>query len=150
MSGPCPPLRVLVVEDESLLALDIEMTVEECGHTVAGEARCLHSAKALADDTDPHLAFVDVQLARGTSGLDVSAMIQERWPNTMIVFVTANPARILDDFRGAHGLIAKLFSLSGLAEALAYLSEGVCAPPPHQRQPDCFIASPEVTSRWQI
>ncbi len=38
MTAPCAPLRVLIVEDEALLAMDIESMVEDAGHRVIGEA----------------------------------------------------------------------------------------------------------------
>lgn len=148
MSAELPPLRVLIVEDEPLLAVDLEMTVEDSGHLVAGEARCLDSALALADDTDPHLAFVDVHLAHNTSGVDVSAMIQHRWPRAIIVFVTANRARVPEDLGGAHGIIIKPFTDRGIVATLAFMSEGIFAPPPRTPQPACLIASSKGTARW--
>lgn len=143
-----PPLRVLIVEDEPLLAIDLEMTVEDSGHLVAGEARCLDSALALADETDPHLAFVDVHLAHDTSGVDVSAMIQLRWPRAIIVFVTANRARIPEDLGGAHAIIMKPFTDRGIVATLAFMSEGVFDPPPRSPLPACLIASSKGAARW--
>ena len=69
---PKPPLNILVVEDEPLIAMDMEMMVEDAGHHVIGEATSLYDAQKWNDDLDPRLALVDVQLARQTSGLDVS------------------------------------------------------------------------------
>lgn len=143
----CPPLRVLVVEDEALLAWDLEALIEDSGHVVAGEARCLDSAVALADATDPQLAFVDVHLARNTSGLDVSTMIQQRWPDAMIVFVTANPQTIPNDLGGAHGVISKPFTRKGMSAALEFLTEGLCDPPPRVQQPECLMTSPAAARR---
>ncbi|MHB2265854.1 response regulator [Aliihoeflea sp. PC F10.4] len=102
---PTPPLRVLIVEDEPLLAMDIEFMVENEGHKVIAEAASLHDVESLEDNASPNVAFVDIQLAQGTSGLDVNQLIQKRWPDTIIVFVTANPKKIPDDFGGAHGVM---------------------------------------------
>jgi CheY-like chemotaxis protein len=143
-----PPLSVLVVEDEALLAMDIEAMVEDAGHNVAGEAASLFEVQGLADTLRPDLAFVDIQLARGTSGLDVCREIQRRWPETFIVFVTANPKKIPDDFVGAHGVIPKPFSRNGLMSAMRYIEEGVCDPPPVSPQPVSFIASPAFAASW--
>lgn len=60
--------------------------VEDSGHIVVGEVGSLYDVEALADDTDPDLAFVDMHLAKGTNGLDVSQLIQKRWAGTVIVF----------------------------------------------------------------
>jgi CheY-like chemotaxis protein len=143
------PLSVLIVEDEALLAMDIESMVEDCGHHVVAEATSLYDVQTLADDIEPDLAFVDIQLARGTSGLDVSALIQQRWAGAIIVFVTANPRKIPEDFAGAHGVIPKPFSRSGLMTAMNYIVEGVCDPPPHGPQPVSFIASRAFAESWK-
>jgi AmiR/NasT family two-component response regulator len=145
---PFKPLRVLIVEDEPLLAMDVEMMVEEAGHSVVGEAASLYDVEAMTDDTLPDLALVDMQLARGTNGLDVSRLIQDRWPSAIIVFVTANPKKIPEDFSGAHGVIAKPFSRSGFLSALNYLGEGIADPPPASGQPSSFVAAPAVRDVW--
>ena len=143
MSGmPCAPLNVLIVEDEALLAMDIEAMVEDAGHKVVGEAASLFDVEALALDLLPDLAFVDIQLAEGTSGLDVCALIRERWSDALVVFVTANPLKIPDDWAGGHGVIPKPFSRNGLLSAMRYIEEGVCDPPPVSPKPASFIAAP--------
>lgn len=147
---PKPPLRILIVEDEPLLAMDIELMVENEGHTVIAEAASLYDVEELDDEVAPNVAFVDIQLARNTSGLDVNQLIQKRWPETIIVFVTANPKKIPDDFAGAHGVIAKPFTESGFTSALKYLQEGVCTPPPLSAQPGSFVASPAFASTWHM
>lgn len=146
---PKPPLRVLIVEDEPLLAMDIEFMVENGGHKVVAEAASLYDVENLEDGAAPNVAFVDIQLAKGTSGLDVNLLIQKRWPQAIIVFVTANPKKIPNDFAGAHGVIAKPFTESGFESALKYLQEGVCAPPPLSAQPGSFIASPSFAASWR-
>lgn len=146
---PTPPLRILIVEDEPLLAMDIEFMVENEGHKVVAEAASLYDVEELEDSTAPNVAFVDIQLAKGTSGLDVNQLIQKRWPQTIIVFVTANPKKIPDDFAGAHGVIAKPFTESGFESALRYLQEGLCTPPPLSAQPGSFVASPAFSASWR-
>ena len=86
-----PATSVLVVEDEALLAMDIEAMVEDAGHEVVAEGASLHDVEALDGALHPDLAFVDLQLAKGTSGLDVCRLINQRWPETIIVFATPIP-----------------------------------------------------------
>jgi DNA-binding response OmpR family regulator len=148
MKRPAPPLSILIVEDEALLAMDIEAMVEDSGHRVVAEAASLHDVEDLGDDISFDLAFVDIQLARGTSGIDVCQLIQQRWSNAFIVFVTANPRKVMDDFRGAHGVIPKPFSRNGLMAAMRYIEEGVCDPPPTSPQPLSFTASPAFAASW--
>lgn len=142
------PLRVLIVEDEPLLAMDVEMMVEDSGHVVIGEAASLYDIEDMATEIEPDLAFVDMQLARGTNGLDVSALIQKRWKNAIIVFVTGNPKMIPPDFAGAHGVIAKPFSRNGFMSAMIYLHEGITDPPPSTAKPIDFVAAQALIDNW--
>lgn len=142
-------LDVLIVEDEMLLAMDIGTMVEDSGHNVLAEAACLEDVEELPDTIKPQLAFVDLHLAHGSSGLDVCRVIQKRWPQALIIFVTANVSKIPEDFLGAHGVIAKPFSNSGIVNALHYLAEGVFDPPPNVPRPASLIPSPHLQRRWE-
>jgi len=148
MKRPTAPLLILIVEDEPLIAMDMEMMVEDAGHNVVAEATSLYDVQGLGVDLRPDIAFVDIQLAENTSGLDVSKLIQQRWPDTVIVFVTANPKIIPEDFGGAHGVIPKPLSHNGFIAAMKYLEQGVCGPPPTLQQPNSFTASPAVAATW--
>ena len=148
MQRPTSPLNILVVEDEVLLAMDIESIILDAGHRVIAEAGSLYDVEELEQGLRPDLAFVDIQLARGTSGLDVCNHIKSRWPGTFVVFVTANVAKVPDDYCGAHGIIPKPFSRNGLRAALKYIEEGVCDPPPTSPQPASFLASPAFAASW--
>jgi len=147
-SRPQAPLSVLIVEDEAILAMDIEATVEDCGHCVVAQAASFYDVDELTTDLSLDLAFVDIQLARGTNGIDVARLIRERWPEAFVIFVTANPSIIPKDYAGAHGVIAKPFSQSGLMSALRYIAEGVIDPPPVSPQPASFVASPAFAASW--
>ncbi len=148
MTRPIAPLGILIVEDEALLAMDLEAMVEDTGHTVIAEASSLPDVARLDDTLDPDIAFVDVQLAKGSSGLDVARLIGMRWPGTIIVFVTANPLKLPPDFAGAHGVIAKPFSRNGLVSAMHYIAEIVIDPPPVSAKPASFTASRAFASAW--
>jgi DNA-binding response OmpR family regulator len=141
-------LRFLIVEDEALLAMDLQMMIEDAGHRVVGEAIHLADVRRLDDDIEPDVAFVDIQLADGSSGLDVCAHIRRRWPSTIVIFVTANPKMARLDRFGGHGLIAKPFSRAGLIAAMRYLNKGISDPPPDQVPPPSLSLSSAVASAW--
>lgn len=141
-------MDVLIVEDEMLLAMDIEAMVEDSGHHVLAEAASLQEVEALPADLNPQLAFVDIHLAQGSNGLDVCQYIREHWPQSLIVFVTANVSKIPADFSGAHGVIAKPFSHAGVVNAIKYLADGVFDPPPSTPRPASLMASPHLERRW--
>jgi DNA-binding response OmpR family regulator len=141
------PLRVLIVEDEALLAMELEALVEEAGHTVVGWAVSSREALALLDTTEADLAFVDVHLADGPTGIEVAERMRAQRGLT-VVFLTANPKRLPENLAGAAGVIAKPYSLSGLNAALRYLHEGVRRPPPRQPRPTGFALGPDYEMRW--
>ncbi len=143
------PFRVLIVEDEALLAMDIEALVEDAGHRVVGEAASVDEVENLPQSAAPDLAFVDLQLAFGSNGLDAAKLIHQRWSDAAVIFVTANPKKIPEDFAGAHGVIPKPFSRAGLTSALRYIEEGLVAPPPTSPMPASFIASPAFAASWE-
>lgn len=142
------PLKFLVVEDEAILAMDIEGMIEEAGHTVVGEAASLHAVENLEERMRPDIALVDLHLADGSSGIDVSAFIQQRWPQAVIVFVTANPSKIPSDYAGSHGVVAKPFSHSSFMSVIEYVCEGVRDPPPEAPKPAAFEQSPKGEAAW--
>jgi len=142
------PLRILIVEDEPLLVMDVEFMVEDAGHRVVGDAASLADVEAMQVDVEPDLVFLDMQLARGSSGLDVSQLIQRRWSSAIIVFVTANPRMIPEGFAGAHGVLAKPFSRASFLSTMLYLEQGIIAPPPSVNRPVDFTAAPALLEGW--
>ena len=86
--------RVLIIEDEPLIALDIENLVTDIGHAVVGIATTRKDAAALAKDTRPGLILADIQLADGSSGIDaVNDILKDI--NVPVIFITAYPERLL-------------------------------------------------------
>lgn len=83
-----PPLRIVVVEDERLLALEIETYLEQAGHQVVGVADERNIARALAEAERPDLVLLDIRLVRGDSGLDLAADL--RTLGLPVLFVTGN------------------------------------------------------------
>lgn len=121
-------MRVLIVEDEALVALELEGMIGLAGHDAVDTADDLPSALAAVDRDRPDLALVDVRLAGGTSGLDVAAALKD--VGVPVVFATGNcPA---EEGRGlALGCLHKPFSDRSLAlalEAAAAAIEGRPAP----------------------
>jgi DNA-binding LytR/AlgR family response regulator len=141
------PLNIIIVEDEALLALELEGLIEDAGHHVAGWATSSTQAKKLVDDVEADVAFVDVNLTDGPTGVDVAEYIAKT-RGSMVVFMTANPKRVPDDFRGAVGVIAKPYTMHGLIAALRYLHEGVRRPPPVSSLPVGFTLAPRYKADW--
>jgi len=90
--------KVMIIEDEPLIALDIETLVTDIGHTVVGIARTRQEAVAMAARTPPELVLADIQLADGSSGIDAVNDILGKI-NVPVIFITAYPERLLTGAR---------------------------------------------------
>jgi CheY-like chemotaxis protein len=85
---------VLIIEDEPLIALDIQTLVEQLGHDVTTIARTHTEAVRAALKSRPGLILADIQLADGSSGLDaVNEILGTR--EVPVIFITAFPERFL-------------------------------------------------------
>jgi two-component system, response regulator PdtaR len=87
--APGRALKVLVVEDEFFIALDVESQVQALGHTVVGIAVSADQAVATAERERPNLVLMDIQLAGTRDGIAGAVEIRERL-GTQSIFVTAN------------------------------------------------------------
>lgn len=90
--------RILIVEDEPLIAMDIEQIAESMGHEVVGIARTKSEAITLYERENPGMLLVDIQLADGSSGIDVASDIL-RSEQIPIIVITAFPERLLTGTR---------------------------------------------------
>jgi len=103
---------VLIIEDETFIAMDIEALVESLGHRVIGVARTHTEAIALARQKRPGLILADIQLADGSSGLDAVNELLRTF-EVPVIFITAYPERFLTGQRPEPAfLIAKPFQLA--------------------------------------
>ena len=115
------PLRILIVEDEILIALELESLLQDAGPRRGRRSRPHpQDALALGQELKPDLAFVDIHLADGPTGVDVARHLAASIGVT-VLFMTANAKRIPEDFAGAWGVIAKPYTERGVREALRYV-----------------------------
>jgi DNA-directed RNA polymerase specialized sigma24 family protein len=85
---------VLIIEDEALIAQDIEFIASDLGHEVIGVARTHKEAIELAKKKRPGLILADIQLADGSSGLNAVNEMLETF-DCPVIFITAFPERLL-------------------------------------------------------
>ena len=111
--------RVLIIEDEPIIAMDIESIVRDLGHEVTGIAVTRDEAVALAYETEPGLVLADIQLADDSSGIDAVRDILDRF-TVPVIFITAFPERLLTGDRPEPTfLITKPFQRSTVTAAIA-------------------------------
>jgi DNA-directed RNA polymerase specialized sigma24 family protein/CheY-like chemotaxis protein len=84
---------VLIIEDEPLIALDLQRILEGLGHTVSSIARTRKDAVRAAQTAKPGLVIADIRLADGSSGLDAVDDILRGF-SVPVVFVTAFPEKL--------------------------------------------------------
>ncbi|MFS8145841.1 response regulator [Rhizobium sp. R635] len=111
--------RVLIVEDEFLIALDLGATVESIGMQVAGLAHDREQALRLAPLAD--IAFVDVNLADGPTGPEIGRQLAEEH-GIAVVFMTGNPEMVADGIKGAVGVVQKPVMPSVVEQLVKYLA----------------------------
>ena len=115
-NGNTASANVLIVEDEFLVALQLEDILTDAGHKVIGIA---HDAAAVhALDEPPEVALVDLNLRDGPSGPTIARRLAEQF-GTTIVYVTANPAQIGTPAPTAIGIVQKPFSHHAILAAIA-------------------------------
>lgn len=119
------PLRVMIVEDEMLLALDLEDMLVDAGHTVVGQASDMLQAIALAEQVDGAIdvAIMDVNLARGTNGVETAAVLRNRF-DVPSLFVSANldeRTRALAQASKPLGFVGKPYSEREVLSSLVKL-----------------------------
>ncbi|AQS86489.1 MAG: response regulator [Acetobacter aceti] len=85
---------ILIIEDEPIIAMDIEDLIIHCGHTVAGIAHTQADAIALARETRPGLILADINLGEGGNGMEAVAEIMKNM-TVPVIFVTAYPECLL-------------------------------------------------------
>jgi DNA-binding response OmpR family regulator len=113
---------ILIVEDEILVAMDIERILLDAGFEVSAIAADRETALRLGQTAD--IAFVDINLRDGQTGPSIAYDLAERY-GTKVFYVTANPAQIVPVASCAVGYIQKPFS-DGAIRAAAQLAEADC------------------------
>lgn len=149
MAGTEHPLRVMIVEDEALLAAELEYLVAASGAEPVGHAMTSPEAVSMAERLHPDLALVDVHLGDGPSGVEAAREMTDHG-DAVVLFITANVKRLPEDFAGACGVMSKPYSEHGVLTALSFLdgclhtgrAEG---PPPHG-----LTLAPAYARRWGL
>ncbi|MEE4349955.1 MAG: response regulator [Pacificimonas sp.] len=110
---------VLIIEDEPIIAMDIESIVTDLGHEVTSIAVTREEAVVAATEQKPGLILADIQLADDSSGIDAVKDILEKFA-VPVIFITAFPERLLTGERPEPTfLITKPFQRSTVKAAIA-------------------------------
>ncbi len=111
--------RVMIIEDEPIIAADLTDIVTSLGHNVTGVARTHTEALALGDEQEPDLILADIQLADNSSGIDAVNDLLKKM-DVPVIFVTAFPERLLTGDRPEPAfLISKPFQEAQVQSAVS-------------------------------
>ena len=114
-------MRVLIVEDEPLLEMVLEDTVVSAGHEVIGWATNCANALALGDARSPEIAFVDLRLWDGDTGLELSHRLSER--GIAVVVTTAFSSDHVGELDHALSVVPKPYTAETIQAALRHAGE---------------------------
>jgi CheY-like chemotaxis protein len=121
--------KILVVEDEIFVAIEIEQVIQEMGLTPIGIAADEGSALSLAEQAD--VALVDLNLQDGPTGIRIGRKLAQR--GVTVVFMTANPSQLGEGVPGTVGVLPKPVTDRDLRATVAYAvarhEAGDAAPP---------------------
>ncbi|MDE2405797.1 MAG: response regulator [Sphingomonadales bacterium] len=110
---------VLIIEDEPLIAMQLEQLVEGLGHRICGTAATRGQARQVVTERQPGLVLADIQLADGSSGLDAVDDILAI-TDVPVIFITAFPERLLTGNRPEPAyLITKPFREEAVKAAIS-------------------------------
>ncbi len=111
---------VMIIEDEAIIAMDIESIVAEMGHRVTGIARTRDEAVQLGKDDVPDLILAEIQLADNSSGIDAVNDLLAELGVRPVIFITAFPERLLTGDKPEPAfLISKPYSVEQVVSAVS-------------------------------
>ncbi|UEM18931.1 response regulator [Skermanella mucosa] len=124
-------MRLIIAEDQLLVALDMETILTGAGHEVCGIASNADEALTLVAEHRPDLALLDVELG-GTDGLEAARLIMDRW-QVPTLLVTGHVTMEIARGVGVVGLVRKPFTertlLATIDACLTWLADGVVQEP---------------------
>ncbi|MFS0848222.1 response regulator [Novosphingobium panipatense] len=113
--------KVLIVEDEFLVALQLEDILADGGHAVIGTVPDMASLGNLGEI--PDIALVDLNLRDGLTGPAIARDLSGRY-GVRVIYVTANPGQIDTPAPTAVGIVQKPFTRQAILSAISYALSG--------------------------
>ena len=98
--------RILIIEDEALVAMELRYVLEDLGHEVVGTVADAASARELVRETDVDLALVDIHLSDGPTGVALGRELGQDL-GVSVLFMTANPGMVREGVAGTIGVLSK-------------------------------------------
>lgn len=111
--------RILIIEDEALVAMELRFVLEDLGHEVVGTAADASTARDLVRETDIDLALVDIHLSDGPTGIDLGRDLAQ-YEGVTVLYMTANPGMVRQGVAGTLGVLSKPSDETAVKTAVDY------------------------------
>lgn len=111
--------RILIIEDEAIVAMELRFVLEDLGYQVVGTAAEARTAREIVRDEDVDLALVDIHLSDGPTGVELGRELgQEK--GVTVLFMTANPGMVRNGVIGTLGVLTKPTDERAVETAVEY------------------------------
>ncbi len=98
--------RILIIEDEALVAMELRFVLEDLGHEVIAMAADARAARKAVDAAEVDLALVDIHLSDGPTGIELGRELAQEQGVT-VLYMTANPGMLGEGVAGTIGVLSK-------------------------------------------
>ena len=111
--------RILIIEDEALVAMELRFVLEDLGHDVVATVADARSARKVARENDVDLALVDIHLSDGPTGVGLGRELGQDL-GVSVLFMTANPGMVREGVAGTIGVLSKPTDEVAVQKAVDY------------------------------
>ena len=111
--------RILIIEDEALVAMELRFVLEDLGYDVVDTVAEAASARRIVRETDIDLALVDIHLSDGPTGVALGRELGQDF-GVSVLFMTANPGMVREGVAGTIGVLSKPTDEQAVQTAVDY------------------------------
>jgi DNA-binding NarL/FixJ family response regulator len=111
--------RILIIEDEALVAMELRFVLEDLGYEIVGSAPDALTARGLVKDAQVDLALVDIHLSDGPTGVELGRGLAND-NGVTVLYLTANPGMLREGVPGTLGVLSKPTDERIVRSAVAY------------------------------
>ncbi len=111
--------RILIIEDEALVAMELRFVLEDLGYEVVASAADANTARNVVRETDVDLALVDIHLSDGPTGVELGRDLAKE-AGVTVLYMTANPGMLGQGVAGTIGVLSKPTDEHAVQSAVDY------------------------------
>jgi CheY-like chemotaxis protein len=120
------PIRVLVVEDETFIRMDVADMLRAAGFDIVEATNADQAIEMMECDSDIRLIFTDIDMPGSMNGLKLAAAVRERWPPVRIIATSGHFKLQAGDLPADARFFPKPYQPAQIINAIRKLTSGVC------------------------